>query len=204
MGVQIFTGDVRGTLSRLQDNYFQCCVTSPPYYGLRDYGIEGQIGHEKTPAQYVETMVGVFREVRRVLRPDWVCFLNIGDASSSNQDALRSNAPELKPKDLILVPERLAIALQEDGWYVRSRIAWCRTNIHMGSSIPWSPTRTETAGWEPSCACGLEPIPCAVIDPFGGSGTTGMVADRMGRSAVLIELNPSYVPIMLKRISEHK
>ena len=138
----ILIGDALEQLKTLPDQSVHCCVTSPPYWGLRDYGVEGQIGLEKTPGEYVEKMVAVFREVRRVLRDDGVMFLNMGDAYTTrmfSHDSLRTvpvvngewckegqrgvfnkispptSFDGLKPKDLIGMPWRVAFALQADG-----------------------------------------------------------------------------------------
>tara|TARA_Y100001973_G_scaffold105394_1_gene178370 strand:- start:437 stop:1273 length:837 start_codon:yes stop_codon:yes gene_type:complete len=130
----------------------QTCITSPPYYGLRDYGHEGQIGLEETPDAYVAQLVEVFREVRRVLRDDGTLWLNLGDSYASNSDrasmklgahkkgclcsyctmpktGLKSRVPDgLKVKDLIGIPWRVAFALQADGWYLRQDIIWHKPN----------------------------------------------------------------------------
>jgi DNA modification methylase len=137
----------------------QCCVTSPPYWGLRDYGVAGQLGMEPTPEAYVANMVAVFREVRRVLRDDGVLFLNLGDsyAASSNTGGTKSiqGTPKrvasmtdkrhgipagLKPKDLVGIPWRVAFALQADGWYLRSDIIWSKPNP-MPESVTDRPTK---------------------------------------------------------------
>ncbi|HEV2864673.1 MAG TPA: site-specific DNA-methyltransferase [Pyrinomonadaceae bacterium] len=130
-------------LAGFPDNFFQCCVTSPPYWGLRDYGIEGQIGAEMSLDDYVGKLVSVFRQVRRVLADDGTLWLNIGDSYTSGgrtwRDTDKKNraramsyrapTPEgLKPKDLIGVPWRLAFALQADGWHLRSDIIWHKPN----------------------------------------------------------------------------
>lgn len=420
MTVRILIGDVRDKLAELADESVHCVVTSPPYWGLRDYGVEGQIGLEATPDQYIATMiVHVFREVRRVMRKDATLWLNMGDSYASSPSGsfdsggrgsgmeggeFRSNKPfnnavaGLKPKDLCMMPARLALALQADGWWLRSEIIWAKPNpmpesvtdrptsahekvylltksaryfydaeavrtpavsvtakmpdgwdtgagahgtVHrqgrekgrrtdkqrghgrrhdgfndrwdgmekaeqqaMGANLrnvwniatqpypdahfatfptalvepcikagtsekgccpecgaPWRrETTTEyrknrpsagndprsrsddkqahgslgghhgwqgnnlladvhTIGWWPSCGCagdlslacisgtGLPilpdesiPIPCTVLDPFAGSGTTGLVADRLGRDAILIELNPEYAAMAEKRL----
>jgi DNA modification methylase len=148
MTVQILVGDVRQTLSTLPEKSVQCCVTSPPYFGLRDYGVDGQIGLEPTPDEFVAQLVAVFREVRRVLRDDGTLWLNLGDsyASSPASGGAQSSAmtggehkrtpvarayrrPEgLKPKDLIGIPWRVAFALQADGWWLRQDIIWHKPN----------------------------------------------------------------------------
>src|SRR5690606_29190569 len=128
-------------------------ITSPPYFGLRDYGVDGQIGLEETPQEYVERLVAVFREVRRVLRDDGTLWLNLGDSYASqggahggrndNQrgvgarrvhaagggaQAARAPPDGLKPKELVGIPWRVAFALQADGWYLRSGIVWAKPN----------------------------------------------------------------------------
>ncbi len=142
---QIFCGDSRIALRKLAADSVQTCVTSPPYWGLRDYGIEGQIGAEMKFDDYLVHLVDVFREVRRVLRPYGTLWLNIGDSYTSGgrkwRDTDKKNpargmdyrppTPDgLKPKDLIGVPWRLAFALQADGWYLRSDIVWHKPNGH--------------------------------------------------------------------------
>ncbi|MCA1567398.1 MAG: site-specific DNA-methyltransferase [Acidobacteria bacterium] len=139
----IIVGDTLTELAKFPDNFFQCCVTSPPYWGLRDYGIEGQIGAEMSPQDYIEKLVSVFRQVRRVLAEDGTFWLNIGDSYTSGgrtwRDSDKKNraramsyrapTPEgLKPKDLIGVPWRVAFALQADGWHLRSDIIWHKPN----------------------------------------------------------------------------
>lgn len=132
-------------LRELPDCSVNCCVTSPPYYGLRDYGVDGQIGLEETPEAYVEKMVTVFREVRRVLKDDGTLWLNLGDSYQSNpksdfgdpkynggRDRIdnpnRKRLPGLKPKDLIGIPWMVAFALRADGWYLRQDIIWHKPN----------------------------------------------------------------------------
>ena len=139
----VLEGDVRETLRRLPDASVHCCVTSPPYYGLRDYGCAGQIGLEPTPAEYVAQMVAVFEEVRRVLRPDGTLWLNLGDSYSGSannggskgslmgtQNATGAGLPAFagKPKDLLGIPWRVAFALQDAGWYLRQDIIWAKPN----------------------------------------------------------------------------
>lgn len=140
---RIYHGDTRDLLKNLPDESVHCCVTSPPYWGLRDYGVDGQIGLEKTPEEFVESMVLLFREVRRALKPEGTLWLNLGDSysgvfSGNNgyQDG-RSNRIErrgpgkvlgLKPKDLVGIPWRVAFALQADGWWLRQDIIWAKPN----------------------------------------------------------------------------
>jgi DNA modification methylase len=138
----------------------QCCVTSPPYWGLRDYGISGQLGLEATPDAYVAQMVAVFREVWRVLRDDGVCWLNLGDSYAAqggpepaqtkwqvsgasdgqNGGKSRRTPSGLKPKDLCGIPWRVAFALQADGWYLRSDVIWSKPNP-MPESVTDRPTK---------------------------------------------------------------
>ncbi|HJP69770.1 MAG TPA: site-specific DNA-methyltransferase [Sphingomicrobium sp.] len=327
MTVRILTGDCRDLLRSMPDESVHCCVTSPPYFGLRDYGVAGQIGLEPTPAEFVAELVEVFREVRRVLRADGTLWLNLGDSYQNakgqsggvdpNQPArrhLRSALPQdrtipgLKPKDLIGVPWLAAFGLRDDGWYLRQDIIWSKPNPmpesvqdrctkaheyifmfsksrvyhydaaaiaepasetshggtkpnpgdkakrtgmsagrlgltpsqrrsdkqrghtrrHAGFNDRWdameraeqySGTRNKRSVW----SVGTQPFPEAhfatfppgliepcilagcpeggtVLDPFGGAGTTGLVADRLKRDAILIELNPGYSAMAERRI----
>ena len=143
---RIYCGDALTVLKTLPDNSVNCCVTSPPYYALRDYGVDGQIGREETPALYVERLISIFREVRRVLTPDGTLWLNIADtyAGKGNQGealdpkypngrtgqavALNGKVEGCKAKDMIGVPWLLAFALRADGWYLRSDIIWMKAN----------------------------------------------------------------------------
>lgn len=135
----ILTGDCRTVLPTLADKSIQCCVTSPPYWGLRNYGHADQIGLEPTPQAYVETMRSVFSEVRRVLRDDGTLWLNLGDCYSGSGKGVKWDG--LKPKDLLGIPWRVAFALQEDGWYLRSDIIWHKPNP-MPESVTDRPTRS--------------------------------------------------------------
>ena len=359
---EIITGDVLEVLKTLASDSVHCVVTSPPYWGLRDYGVEGQLGLEKTPEEFIEKMVVIFREVRRKLRSDGTLWLNLGSSyaattkgssgvgkNGSNKGTLIIDRrwqvpPGFKPKDLIGIPWLVAFALQADGWYLRQDIIWSKPNpmpesvrdrctkaheyvfllskssryyydaeavkeesvypddnrkerqkpedyaAMMGDSgqlravinpsnartypyrnrrsvwtitpkpyrgahfavmppdlaelcilagtskrgccpacgKPWervvdkanpkgrrdrggpndgprdagiwsgrAGTREyTTVGWQPGCKCsaGL-PVPCTVLDPFGGSGTTGYIASRNGCRAVMIELNPKYAKL---------
>ena len=326
MSVRILLGDCRERLRGLPDGMAQTCVTSPPYFGLRDYGVDGQIGLEATPDEFIAGMVSVFREVRRVLRDDGTLWLNLGDSyandgkwggstggkhvSSLHGDSgvgRQKRTTGLKPKDLIGIPWRVAFALQADGWYLRQDIIWHKPNpmpesvrdrctkaheyIFLLSNGPRYyfdadaiaeglapasvarlaqdveaqagsqrvPGKTNGAmkavggrrrgvpprheGLESSDQSGLDQVerggrrnkrsvwtvatqpfreahfatyppeliePCIlagsprgglVLDPFGGAGTTGLVADRLGRDALLIELNPEYAEIARKRLT---
>ena len=142
----IYLGDVRNRLSELADGSVQTCVTSPPYWGLRDYGNGDQIGLEQNPDEYVKQMVEVFSEVKRVLSDDGTLWLNLGDSYSGSGKGPAGNlgaknnerhlehkhsaiVPEgLKPKDLVGIPWRVAFALQADGWFLRQDIIWAKPN----------------------------------------------------------------------------
>jgi site-specific DNA-methyltransferase (cytosine-N4-specific) len=152
----VFQGDAEKILSQLPSKFFKCCVTSPPYWGLRDYASERQIGAEDDPSEYISRVVAVFKEVLRVLTDDGTLWLNIGDSYTSGNRGYR--APDkknpvrampyraktpsgLKPKDLIGIPWRLAFALQEAGWYLRSDIIWEKPNC-MPESVKDRPTKS--------------------------------------------------------------
>lgn len=303
MSVRILTGDCREMLRSLPSESVQCIVTSPPYYGLRCYGHENQIGLEPTPDEFVAALVSVFREARRVLRDDGTLWLNLGDSYAgswgaqgrtgqmSDRSVVSARQIEvhpkkmtqtgtirqqgLKPKDLIGIPWRVAFALQADGWYLRSDIIWHKPNP-MPESITDRPTsahehifllaksaryfydadavreidsgrpsgngfkrdhrvsydgRGQDEQWEPGGGRNLRNVwsissqpfkgahfatfppkliePCikagcpeggTVLDPFGGAGTTGLVASRLNRNAILIELNPEYAALARERI----
>lgn len=152
--MNIICGDAAEVLRNMPSESVNCCVTSPPYYGLRDYGTDGQIGLEETPEQYIERLVEIFREVRRVLRDDGTLWLNIGDSYAGSgkgryKDGIARNvgkkqetsagtvdgvlqkttaANGCKPKDIIGIPWMLAFALRADGWYLRQDIIWAKTN----------------------------------------------------------------------------
>lgn len=123
----IFCGDAVEQLRILEPESVQTCVTSPPYFNLRDYGTPGQIGTESTPEEYVHRLTQVFREVRHVLRPNGTLWINIGDSyASSNRK--NGGLNRIKPKDLIGIPWMLAFALRADGWYLRQDIIWHKPN----------------------------------------------------------------------------
>lgn len=346
MSVRILIGDVMEKLKDIPDESIHCVVTSPPYWGLRDYGIAGQIGIEPSLGEHIETLVSVFREVRRVLRKDGTVWLNYGDCYAAapngrsaaatkavgNDDRTFRDKPfstvgpinrkkridraggYLKPKDLCLIPSRIAIALQEDGWWVRSEIIWSKPNpmpesvtdrpacahekiflltksaryFYDAEAVRQAPANSSVRRWQqdienqdgsslrqpgktngPMKAVGgprrkdkqrghsrrhagfndrwdampkaeqvanganlrnvwtvptkgfseahfatFPPnliVPCikagcpeggTVLDPFGGAGTTGLVADRLKRNCILIELNPEYAEIARRRIHD--
>lgn len=160
-------GNCLEILPKLESNKFHTCITSPPYFGLRDYGCEGQVGLEDTPDIYVAKLVDVFREVKRVLRDDGTLWLNLGDSYFSTTKGSGGSNPEtspkqawkgvengqgfsprkisagildLKPKDLVGIPWRVAFALQQDGWYLRSDIIWSKPNP-MPESVTDRPTK---------------------------------------------------------------
>ena len=152
----IIESDAVLALQRLPSASVQCVVTSPPYWGLRDYGIDGQIGLENNLQQYINKLVSVFAEAKRILRDDGVFWLNIGDGYTSGNRgyrapdkknparamSVRPDTPEgLKSKDLLGIPWRLALALQADGWYLRSDIVWNKPNA-MPESVKDRPTRS--------------------------------------------------------------
>jgi len=344
--IKIIGGDCRLVMANLQDQSVNCCVTSPPYFGLRDYGVDGQMGLEKSPDEYIAGMVAVFREVRRVLRDDGTLWLNIGDSYAGSWGAqsrggskvktlsavqiaahpkgqtktcsIPANA-DYKAKDVIGIPWMLAFALRADGWYLRQDIIWAKPNpmpesvtdrctksheylfllskspryyfdhgaiaeplasssidrlsqpnlsVQAGSyrvpgktngpmkavrakgnrrtfrgggiytsgksfdndadacndSVGNVPnerdTRNKRSVWnvathpfsdahfatfppaliEPCILAGC-PAGGMVLDPFAGAGTTGLVTDRLGRDAILIELNPEYASMAHRRIT---
>jgi site-specific DNA-methyltransferase (cytosine-N4-specific) len=263
--IQTLQGDSFQILPELPDEAAQCCVTSPPYWGLRDYQHDAQIGAEATPEIYVENLVRLFREVRRVLKPDGTLWLNVGDGYARNggtgshgPNAQVGNTrkmiqkrnckvPEcwgLKDRDLMGLPWRVAFALQADGWLLRSKITWIKRTA-MPESVKNRPTSAteevflfakspayyydsegvrEDSGanlrnyWilgpDPSnnghpaayprelakrCIRLGSRIGDTVLDPFAGSGTTGLAASETDRGAILIELNPDYAEIARKR-----
>lgn len=163
MTIRIITGDCREVLKTLPDASVQCCVTSPPYFGLRDYGHDGQIGLEQTPEAFVAELVAVFREVRRVLRDDGTLWLNLGDSYASDTKGsggtgkstlvgtpndgngqlfgARRVACDVPAKNLLGIPWRVAFALQADGWYLRQDIIWHKPNP-MPESVTDRPTKS--------------------------------------------------------------
>jgi DNA modification methylase len=304
----IFQGNALDVLRTLPSGSVHCCITSPPYYGLRDYGIDGQIGLEETPELYVEKLVEIFREVKRVLRDDGTLWLNLGDSywgggwKGSKTDLIGTKqgtnkgtlcGKDLKPdgkheyikdKDLVGIPWRVAFALRADGWYLRSDIIWHKPNP-MPESVKDRPTKSHEyiflmsksakyyydneaikeksidkesldgmrkrplyikgypkemgennfhklegkvypirnirSVWnvptepfkeahfavfppkliEPMIKAGC-PEGGIILDPFAGSGTTGLVARNLGHNFILIELKPEYCEMARKRIED--
>jgi len=314
--IKILQGNCLDKLKELPDQSINTCITSPPYWGLRDYGEGEQLGMEDTPEEFVNNLVAVFREVKRVLRDDGTVWLNLGDSYTSttkgsggktnstlnakrdifgNLSDDRKSQPSmkktknfdlnkigLKAKDLVGIPWRVAFALQQDGWYLRQDIIWHKPNpmpesvrdrctkaheyIFLLSKSPkyyfdneaikedsktegsvhvhkegnkaeeyvkqglvtrpaktyvtpakrnkrsvWTVTTKPFKGAhfatfpmdliEPCVLAGC-PENGTVLDPFGGSGTTGIVANNHNRKAVLIELNTEYIEIAKQRIQD--
>ena len=307
----VIEGDCLEKLKQLPDGIVDCCVTSPPYYALRDYGVDGQIGLESTPEEYIHKLVLVFREIRRVLKQDGTLWLNIADSywgsgsrgydftgkfteasavqSNSQGTVNLSNVPKLvgknevgiKDKDLIGIPWMLALALRNDGWYLRQDIIWAKPNPMPESvkdrctksheylfllsksqkyyfdyeaiqedavtepqirdknaegyqadyakgdrfspgarvfgangkrnkrdvwTISVKPTREAHFATYPEdlvkpCILAGSRVGGLVLDPFFGSGTTGRVAVKLNRSYIGIELNPKYIEIEKRRMS---
>jgi DNA modification methylase len=306
---KIYNMDCLEGLKQLDDNSINCCVTSPPYWGLRDYGVEGQLGLESTPEEYVTKMVEIFREVKRVLRKDGTLWLNLGDSycgtgnkgkykdpkylngRNGQKVALNNKIKGLKAKDLVGIPWMVAFALRADGWYLRQDIIWHKPNAmpesvkdrctkaheyifllsksrkyyydHEAIKEPaaydgrkdtlmkgslkyekgvvpgqvehsmaakgherWKKNesgeyvRNKRSVWtiptkpfkeahfavfppdliEPCILAGC-PAGGVVLDPFMGSGTTGMVAAMYQRNFIGFELNPEYCKMAEKRIA---
>jgi len=257
----LISGDAEKVLGSIPDGVFQTCVTSPPYWSLRDYGIAGQIGLEQSVTEYIDHLVKVFAEVQRVTREDGTLWVNIGDSYTSGGRTWRATdkknpvramqvrppTPDgLKPKDLIGVPWLLAFALQRQGWYLRADIIWNKPNCQP-ESVKDRPTRSheyvflfsksEHYFYDPNAVRGpndrnlrtvwdikTKPYPGAhfatfpttlaepcvvtsstpgdmILDPFIGSGTTGLVALQKHRRFVGIELNPEYLKIAEERLN---
>lgn len=263
-------GDTRQRLNDIEPGTVHTCVTSPPYYGLRDYGVSGQIGLEPTPDEYVRELVEVFRGVRRALRDDGTLWLNLGD-SYNNRRRITSTSHQagingfeqtrwadqsaaglvrmtlacdgLKERDMIGAPWKVALALRSDGWWLRHEIVWTKsfgkpephddrllvrheTIFLLSKSKRPAMSRSAMPEWAQSTVwsvppTGLEyhgaamparlPEPCVlagspvggmVLDPFGGAGTTALVARRLGRRFTHIELNPDYMGIAQRRLDD--
>ena len=314
---KIYQGDSLEVLKTFEDNSIDCCVTSPPYYALRDYGVDGQIGLEETPEKYIERLTAVFLGVHRVLKPNGTLWLNIGDSYAGNCSVTSTGRcgmgepreridhrvfDGIKPKDLIGIPWMLAFSLRNAGWYLRQDIIWHKPNpmpesvtdrctksheyifllsksqkyyfdyeaiqeestssakprifgannqkgtlrndigrvykprtknCQYDSQVPntmhlkgedgikdevyyvrnkrdvWSinvkPNKEAHFATYPEelvapCILAGCPKDGIVLDPFMGSGTTGIVANKLGRHYVGIELNPEYVEMAKRRI----
>jgi DNA modification methylase len=260
MTVTILKGDCRDVLAALPAASFNCCVTSPPYYWLRDYGVDGQIGHEATVADFVTVLGDVFDEVRRVLTEDGVLWLNLGDSYYSGNGQPMGHDPKsasrnfsrikLRPldvggwdipkKSLLGIPWLVAMELQRRQWTLRSDVVWCRPTALAEPNVTDRPGRQheylfllsrsrrywfdkdalpEASVWHIAhergvaghnaafpeelarrCILSGSPAGGAVLDPFSGSGTVGRVANGVGRSATLIDLNPAYTAIATERV----
>ena len=338
--LRLFQGDALTILKTLPDESAQMIVTSPPYWHLRNYKIDGQIGQEETPDAYIARLVEVFREVRRVLRDDGCLWLNLGDCYSAGgrgawlgfQEEMgeplppQKPPPGFKPKDLLMLPARVAMALQADGWYLRSQMPWIKRNAmpdnvkdrpasaveyifllsknehyfydHIAIQVPakvttkwpgigpqhaqerernekyepmtvnkgrnrrntdwfwesWqglydegdgplgmivnpsgykdahfavfpeklvepcikagtseygacsvcnAPWKRIESSWKSTCACSpTNIVPCTVLDPFMGSGTTGLVSLRLNRHFIGIDLNSDYIEMARRRINK--
>ena len=301
--IKIIQGNCLDKLKELPDQSINTCITSPPYWGLRDYGEDKQLGMEDTPEEFVNNLVEVFREVKRVLRDDGTVWLNLGDSYAGPKgnnrgegagggqkrgelmgfNNIKTKVPKgLKRKDLVGIPFRVAFALQQDGWYLRQDIIWHKpgpmpesvkdrctkaheyifllsknpkyyfdneaikedsktegsVHVHkegnkaeeyVKQGLVTRPAKTyvtpakrnKRSVWtvstkpfkgahfatfpmdliEPCVLAGC-PENGTVLDPFGGSGTTGIVANNHNRNAVLIELNAEYIEIARQRIQD--
>jgi DNA modification methylase len=298
---QCYFGDCVESMRQMPNGVINTCITSPPYFGLRDYGHAGQIGIEETPEQFIAKLVDVFREVKRLLRDDGTLWVNMGDsyagsgkgrngdgtpnvdinskqatsAGTTNGVLVKTKTPDCKPKDLIGIPWMLAFALRADGWYLRQDIIWAKPNpmpesvtdrctkiheyiflfsksrhyfydadaikepaIYAGDdrgsrtdsrrgtmansmsgitgdfrnkrsvwSVPTSPySGAHFAVFPPEliepCVLAGAPVGGIVLDPFFGSGTTGEVAQRLGRNYVGCELNEAYKPLQKQRTQQ--
>ena len=180
----LYHGDAATVLASLPDGSADCIITSPPYLGLRDYGVAGQIGAEPSPAEYVAALTEAFREARRVLADDGCMFLNLGDSYDST-------------KNLLGIPWRVALALQDDGWILRNDIIWHKPNAMPESVTDRLSNRHEhlfLLTKQPRDWFDLDPI----REPFSGSGTTGLAAARHGRRYIGIDLNRDYLALSLR------
>lgn len=290
----LYLCDSLEVMKEIPDQSVNCCVTSPPYFGLRDYGVDEQIGLEQTPEEYVDKLVLVFREVKRILRDDGTLWLNLGDSYAGSGKGGQSGEKRsknwkpvygnkgmsygLKPKDLIGIPWMVAFALRADGWYLRSDIIWHKPNP-MPESVKDRPTKSHEyifllsksakyyydyeaiqeptkgnehdkrarisrkrfptdkiagirkSGYYPMAnkrdvwTVNTKPfkeahfavfpekliIPCIlagcpkggiVLDPFSGSGTTGIVCVKNNRKFIGIDINKEYIEMSAKRIKD--
>ena len=262
----IVAGNCLNTLDELKEQSVNTVVTSPPYWGLRDYQTEDQIGLEKTPEEYTSNLVEVFRKIKRVLKDDGTVWLNLGDSYSGSGKGPSGSLNKdhhhmekihsaivpsgLKQKDLVGVPWRVAFALQADGWYLRQDIIWhkpnpmpesvqdrctkaheyifllsknqkyyydveaikedgheCRKNKRSVWTVNLKPFKqAHFATYPPDliepCILAGCPKGGTVLDPFGGAGTTALVANRNDRNAVILELNDDYATIAKERLAD--
>lgn len=304
---EIINDDCLTALRRLEERSIQCCITSPPYYGLRDYGHSGQIGNENSLDEYIANLVSVGREIRRVLKDDGTFWLNLGDSyfnyrpglgqklvkqtlSVTDQDLPQNCSRRgvwqegFKEKDRMMIPARVAIALHADGWFLRDEIVWNKPNPMPESvkdrctkahefiflltkskdyfydqeaikeeggdgsdrwggkrmkldtakcfggndngqnrpmrSFEYNGSRHKRSVWTVStspyphahfatyptalikpCILAGSRLHDTILDPFAGSGTTGAAALELRRRAILIELNPAYIPLIERRCS---
>lgn len=281
----LYHGDALEVMREMPDQDVDCIVTSPPYFGLRDYGVDGQIGAEASPAEFVDAMVQVFREARRVLSDTGTLWLNLGDSYAANSDGFARGARKgqrqpavraksgIPPKNLIGIPWRVAFALQDDGWILRNDIIWSKPNampepvrdrlanrhehlfLFTKTRNYWfdlDPIREQYTGdraasrrartghvnkensatgewsgehdgrnpgdvWDiptqpfPGAHFATMPLALAerciragcheegvVLDPFSGSGTTGLAAANNWRDYVGIDLNADYLDLSLR------
>lgn len=261
-GSALICGNAAQVLASFPEESVQAVVTSPPYWALRNYGIDGQIGLEASVKEFIKALTLTFDEVRRVLRKDGTLWLNIGDSYTSGGRTwrapdkknraramgVRPPTPDgLKPKDLIGVPWRLAFALQAAGWYLRADVVWNKPNAQPESvgdrptrshEYVFMLTRSERYYYDVDAVRGpngrrlrsvwnvkTQAIPEAkghfatfppaliepsirsstrrgdlVLDPFGGSGTTALVAAQLGRRFAAVELHPDYVTLAGRRL----
>jgi hypothetical protein len=214
--IRVLHGDCREVLPSLDAASVQCVVTSPPYFGLRDYLVAGQIGLEISPDAYVAELVAVFREVRRVMRDDATLWLNLGDSYSRN-----SAKGQHKPgagtsergccaacgKPWVRQTERVG-GIHGKSWHnhendLERGQRGGASGYHGDERKAYENSSTITTGWQQGCSCPpSEPIPCVVLDCFAGAFTSALVADRLQRDAIGIELNETYVKMARARIEK--
>ncbi len=181
--IELMHGDCRSILPALPAGHFHTCVTSPPYFGLRDYGADGQIGLEQTPDAFVAELIAVFRDVRRVLRDDGTLWLNMGDSYGTAQikNMLGSKSPSMS-KQLLGIPWRVAFALQADGWYLRQDIIW-----HKPNPMPESVRDRCTKAHEYIFLLSKSPryyFDCEAIKEPAAGGTTKSNSKRLAEQAI--------------------
>lgn len=205
---KLIIGDALTTLVSMEENSVDCIITSPPYYGLRNYGVDGQLGLESSPQEYITNLTTVLRECRRVLKKKGNAFINIGDSyissggtghqglhgdrhsrQSTQRSVLGSTRPGLKVKDMALIPQRLAISLQDDGWWIRQDIIWHKTNP-MPESVRDRCTKSHEYIWHCTKSARYTFDSEAILEPFSekregktrGRGITPFTAAKKDRS----------------------